>query len=596
MKLEKLRNFSIIAHIDHGKSTLADRLLEHTHTIDPRQFRDQVLDSMDLEREHGITIKSHPVTMKYTADDGKDYILNLIDTPGHVDFNYEVARSLSASEGALLIVDASQGVEAQTVANLHLAKEQGLKIIPILNKIDLPNANIEDATEQLKEIFSIPEEEILHVSAKVGTGTKEVLEAVVTRIPAPEGDSKKALKALVFDSVYDKYRGVRIYIRVFEGTLKAGSKIITMSTGNVYEASEVGIFTPHATPVSALAAGEVGYIIGNVKVATEIKIGDTVTNEKDPAKDMLPGFKESQPMVFNSIYPINMADYDSLKDAMEKLRLNDASFVFEQDSSAALGFGFRCGFLGLLHSSIIQERLEREFDLGIIATAPSVVYQLLTNDAEIITVDNPMHFPNTGDIASIEEPFIKAFLICPNEYIGGMMQLAQDRRGKFTETETIDKKRVMLTFELPLNEIVIDFHDKIKSITRGYGSMDYEYIGYRPSDIVKLDIMLNGEPVDAFGMLVHRSKAEYQGREIAKRLKKLLPRHLFQIAIQATLGSKIIARETIRAMKKDVTAKCYGGDITRKRKLWEKQKMGKKKMKMIGKVEIPQKVFLDVLK
>ena len=596
MKLNKIRNFSIIAHIDHGKSTLADRMLEFTNTIQPREYRDQVLDSMDLERERGITIKSHPVSMKYKADDVKIYSLNLIDTPGHVDFSYEVSRSLSACEGAVLLVDASQGVEAQTVANLHLAKQNNLVIIPVVNKIDLPNANCEDTVRQLEETLGFPAKDVIYASAKQGTGTKEILEAVVKYVPPPSGDATKPLQALIFDSMHDVYRGVRIYVRVYNGVIKPGTQIITMSTGKKYETAEVGIFRPKALPVEKLEAGSVGYLVVNIKVAAEVKIGDTITTVRQPADKTLPGYKEMQPMVFNSLYPINVGDYDLLKDALEKLRLNDASFVFEADSCVALGYGFRCGFLGLLHSEIIQERLEREFDLGIVATAPSVVYQMMKKDGEIIQVDNPVLFPDLADIAIIEEPLVKVFVICPSCDIGTLMQLAQDKRGTCIGTETLDKRRVILTFRLPLNEIIMDFHDRIKSATRGYGSMDYEYTGFHPSDIVKVDILLNGELVDAFSFLVHRSKAEYRGREICLRLKELIPRHMFQIAVQATLGSKVIARETIKAFRKDVTAKCYGGDITRKRKLWEKQKMGKKKMKVIGKVSIPQKVFMEVLK
>lgn len=596
MKLDTIRNFSIIAHIDHGKSTLADRLLEFTKTIKPREYRDQILDSMDLERERGITIKAHPVTMKYKADDGHTYHLNLIDTPGHVDFSYEVSRSLSACEGAILIVDASQGVEAQTVANVHLAQQNNLVIIPVINKIDLPNADVDETKRQIEDILNLDCSNAISVSAKQGIGAKEVLEEVVKMVPPPEGSAKEPLQALIFDSVHDIYRGVKIYIRIFNGEIKTNIEIMAMSTGNHYEVSEVGIFTPKATPVDKLQAGAVGYIVANIKVAAEVKIGDTITTAKKSAEKTLPGYKEVRPMVFNSIYPINMADYALLKDALEKLQLNDASFVFEPDSSAALGFGFRCGFLGLLHSEIIQERLEREFDAGIIATAPSVVYQMLKNDGQIIQVDNPLHFPDPSDIASIEEPMAKVFVICPTEDIGALMQLAQDKRGTCTKTESLDKHRVILDFDLPLNEIVIDFHDRIKSITRGYGSMDYEYIGFRPSDIVKVDILLNGELVDAFSCLAHRSKAEYRGRNICLKLKELIPRHMFQIAVQATIGSKILARETIKAFRKDVISKCYGGDITRKRKLLEKQKMGKKKMKVIGSVSIPQKVFMEVLR
>ena len=575
---------------------MADRLLEYTNTIEKRDFRDQVLDSMDLERERGITIKAHPVTMKYTADDGNTYILNLIDTPGHVDFTYEVSRSLSACEGAILIVDASQGVEAQTVANVHLALQHDLKVIPVINKIDLANANIEDSVRQIEDVLGLDTNCIIKASAKQGIGTKEILESIVKNVPPPEGDPNAPLQALVFDSVYDVFRGVRVYIRVKNGEIKPNTQIITMSTGNKYEVSEVGIFTPKATPIDKLEAGRVGYIVANIKVATEVNIGDTVTTVRNPASTALPGFKEVRPMVFNSIYPINAADYPLLKDALERLRLNDASFIFEADSSAALGFGFRCGFLGLLHAEIIQERLEREFNIGIISTAPSVSYHIMQQNGDIVQIDNPLHFPSPSEIVSIDEPFVRVFVICPSDDIGALMQLAQDRRGSCTKTESIDMKRVILTFELPLNEVVIDFHDRIKSLTRGYGSMDYEYIGFRPSDIVKLDIMLNAEVVDAFSCLVHKDKAESKGREICLKLKELIPRHMFQIPVQAAVGSKIIARETIKAMHKDVTAKCYGGDITRKRKLWEKQKEGKKKMKQIGKVNIPQKVFMDVLK
>jgi len=596
MELKNIRNFSIIAHIDHGKSTMADRLLEYTHTIEKRDFRDQVLDSMDLERERGITIKAHPVTMVYKADDENEYILNLIDTPGHVDFTYEVSRSLSACEGAILIVDASQGVEAQTVANVHLALQHNLKVIPVINKIDLANANVDESVKQIEDVLGLDTEYVIKASAKQGIGTKDILESIVKNVPPPKGDINSSLQALVFDSVYDVFRGVRVYIRVMNGEIKPNTQIITMSTGNQYEVSEVGIFTPKATPVDKLEAGRVGYIVANIKVATEVNIGDTITTVKNPSTNALPGFKEVRPMVFNSIYPINAADYPLLKDALERLRLNDASFIFEPDSSAALGFGFRCGFLGLLHAEIIQERLEREFNIGLISTAPSVSYHIMRQNGDIEQIDNPLHFPSPSEIVSIDEPFVRVFVICPSEDIGALMQLAQDRRGSCTKTESIDMKRVILTFELPLNEVVIDFHDKIKSITRGYGSMDYEYIGFRPSDIMKLDILLNGEVVDAFSCLVHKDKAEAKGREICLKLKDLIPRHMFQIPVQASVGSKIIARETIKAMHKDVTAKCYGGDITRKRKLWEKQKEGKKKMKQIGKVNIPQKVFMDVLK
>ena len=596
MKTDNLRNFSIIAHIDHGKSTLADRFLELTHTISQREFRDQILDDMDLERERGITIKAHPVRMFYEAKDGRRYQLNLIDTPGHVDFTYEVSRSLSACEGALLVVDAAQGVQAQTIANLHLALEKNLTIIPVINKIDLPSANVSDVVRQIEDIVGIPEEEIILASAKLGTGIEEILDAVIERIPPPKPADHTELQALIFDSQFNTFRGAVSYVRVFSGEVFPGMSVKMMSSGKSFEVSEVGIFTPGITPIEKLSEGEVGYIMANIKDASEVRIGDTITGSQNPASVPLPGYKEIHPMVFSGLYPVDVSEYDQLKDALEKLRLNDASFSYEPESSVALGFGFRCGFLGLLHLEVIFERIEREFDISTISTNPSVNFQVLTHKGEIVDVDNPIHLPPPQEIDQIEEPYIKAFVISPNKYISSILQLAMEKRGECTHTDSLDSTRVMLTFELPLNEVVVDFYDKLKSITHGYASFDYEVIGYRPSNMVKLDILINKEPVDAFSCIVHRSKAEQRGRQIVKCLKELIPKHLFSIPIQAVVGSKVIARETIKALKKNVTAKCYGGDITRKRKLWEKQKEGKKRLKQVGKVQIPQKAFIEILK
>jgi len=596
MERPEVRNFSIIAHIDHGKSTLADRLLEFTHTVEKRQMMDQILDDMDLERERGITIKAHPVTIQYKAKDGKTYILNIIDTPGHVDFTYEVSRSLKACEGALLIVDAAQGVEAQTVANIHLAQAQNLTIVPILNKIDLPSANPDLVKKQIEDVLCIEAEEAILASAKLGIGTEEILEAVLSKIPPPKNIDAPETRALIFDSVYDTYRGVIVYVRLFGGELKKNQKIKMMTTGKIFEVLEVGIFKPKETPVPKLLAGDVGYFVANIKVPGDIRIGDTVTDAKKPAKEPLPGFQEIKPMVFSGFYPISSSDYELLKTAMEKLKLNDSSFFYELDSSVALGFGFRCGFLGLLHMEIIQERLEREYDISIIATAPSVIYKVRLSDGTLVDLDNPTHYPDPSLIEEIKEPFIKAFIIAPGDCIGALMNLAMDRRGECTHTETLDATRVMLTFEIPLNEILTDFYDKLKSITHGYGSLDYEFLEFRPSDMVKLDILINNESVDAFSTIVHRSKAESKGRVLATRLKEVIPKQMFTVPIQAVIGGKIVARETIRAMSKNVTAKCYGGDITRKRKLWEKQKAGKKRMKQVGKVQIPQSAFMEVLK
>jgi GTP-binding protein LepA len=595
MSIERTRNFCIIAHIDHGKTTLSDRLLESTGTIAERDKQDQLLDSMDLERERGITIKAHPVAMNYRAEDGADYRLNLLDTPGHVDFSYEVSRSLAACEGALLVVDAAQGVEAQTVANVHLALKQGLTIIPIINKIDLPNADIETVKKQLEDILAIPADEAIEASAKVGLGIKEILEAIVHRMPSPEAPDE-TLRGLVFDSVFDGYRGVVAYVRVATGSITPGLGVKLISTNQNYEIKEVGVFTPKMMPQPRLNAGDVGYFIANIKSTADIKIGDTLTDSRRPASNPLPGFQEVHPMVFSGIYPINTADFEHLKAAMAKLQLNDSAFVFQPESSVALGFGFRCGFLGLLHMEIIQERLRREYNMDIIATYPSVVYEVVKTNGEHIEVDNPANLPDMSVVEEIREPVVECFLMVPNENIGDMMQLVLDKRGAVEHTESLDSRRVMITATLPLNEILVDFHDKIKTLTRGYGSMDYEPGGYREADLVKLEMLVNGEPVDAFSSIVHRDKAEARGRSLAAKLKEVIPAQLYQVAIQAAIGGKIVARENVSALRKNVTAKCYGGDITRKRKLLEKQKEGKKRMKAIGSVNIPQEAFIQVLK
>jgi len=596
MSIELTRNFSIIAHIDHGKTTLSDRLLETTATISQRQKQDQLLDSMDLERERGITIKSHPVTMKYLAKDGKTYQLNLADTPGHVDFSYEVSRSLAACEGALLLVDAAQGVEAQTVANMHLAQLAGLHVIPVINKIDLPSADVPAVKRQLEEILAIPSEEAIEASAKMGIGVLDILEAIVKRVPPPVKPTDNILRALVFDSVFDAYRGVVSYVRIVSGEVKRGTTIRMMATGKTYEVKEVGVFTPKQFPREKLFPGDVGYLIANMKSSTEVKIGDTITDTRISATEPLPGFKEIQPMVFSGIYPISTDDFEQLKLAMGKLQINDSAFSYQAESSVALGFGFRCGFLGLLHMEIVQERLRREFDMDIIATYPSVVYQVQMTDGTMKQVDNPAFMPDVTYIETVLEPIVKAFVITPGENLGDIMGLISEKRGFIKNTETLDTRRVMLTCRIPMNEILIDFHDRIKSITRGYGSMDYEPDGMEASDMVKLDMMVNGEVMEAFSSLVHRSKAEARGRNLAAKLKEVIPRQQFQIAIQAAIGSKIVARESISAMRKDVTAKCYGGDISRKRKLLEKQREGKKRMKSVGSVDIPQEAFVEVLK
>ena len=590
------RNFCIIAHIDHGKTTLSDRLLESTGTIGDREKQDQLLDSMDLERERGITIKAHPVTMNYLAKDGQTYGLNLLDTPGHVDFSYEVSRSLAACEGAVLVVDAAQGVEAQTVANVHLAMKQGLTLIPVINKIDLPNADIPTVRRQLEEILAIPADEAILASAKTGTGIEEVLEGIVQRIPPPRAYEDQKLRALIFDSVFDIYRGVVAYTRVFSGTVVPGQAARLMSTGKTYEIKEVGVFTPKPLAHEKLDEGDVGYFIANIKSTAEIKIGDTLTEQRNPAHEPLPGLQEIHPMVFSGIYPINTADFEHLKTAMGKLQINDSAFVYQAENSVALGYGFRCGFLGLLHMEVVQERLRREFDMDIIATYPSVVYEVLKTNGERLEVDNPSHLPDPSLIHEIREPVVKCFVMCPNENIGDMMQLVMEKRGEVQHTESLDTRRVMLTAIMPLNEILVDFNDKIKSLTHGYGSMDYEHAGYRVADLVKLDMLVNGEPVDAFSSIVHRDKAESRGRLLAAKLKEVIPQQLFQVSIQAAIGGRIIARENVSALRKNVTAKCYGGDITRKRKLLEKQKEGKKRMKAIGRVNIPQEAFIEVLK
>ena len=594
--IKNIRNFSIIAHIDHGKSTIADRLLELTQTVAARDMQEQLLDGMDLERERGITIKAHPVTMYYTAEDGQLYQINLIDTPGHVDFTYEVSRSLSACEGALLVVDAAQGVQAQSLANVHLALERDLEIVPVLNKIDLPAADPEGVRHQIEEVIGIDASDAVSCSAKSGIGIKEVLERILQTIPAPKEPSDQLLRALVFDSYYDNYRGVMVYIRVMSGETKRGSLIKMMATNRTFEVLEVGIFTPKSKAVDSLKPGEVGYMIANIKNTADVKIGDTITLQKYPAAEPLPGFRLISPVVFAGIYPIDSTDFEALREALVKLQLNDSALHIEQESSNALGFGFRCGFLGLLHLEIIFERIQREFDLDVISTAPSVIYRFLLNDGTIKQVDNPVHYPDPTFIDSVEEPWVKSHIMIPSEYMGALMNLGMEKRGNCIKTETIDANRLMLTYRFPLNEIITDFSDKLKSITKGYGSFDYEFDCYEISDIIKLEIRVNEEPVDAFSCLVHRSKAEGKGRAICAKLLEVIPMQLFKVPIQAAIGGKIVARETIKAITKNVTAKCYGGDISRKRKLWEKQKKGKKKMKEIGKVNIPQNAFMEVLK
>jgi GTP-binding protein LepA len=589
------RNFCIIAHVDHGKTTLSDRLLEFTHTIEQRVMTDQHLDSMDLEKERGITIKSHPVTMTYRAKDGQAYKLNLMDTPGHVDFSYEVSRSLAACEGAVLLIDAAQGVEAQTVANAHLAFSQKLRVIPVINKIDLPSANLELCLRQLEDILTIPAEEAILASGKAGIGIEDILEAVVARVPSPRWTEYPQTRSLVFDSLYDSYRGVISYARVFSGAIKAGDQMLLMSNGVKSEVKEVGVFTPKMEKIDVLRAGDVGYVVSNIKSTADIKIGDTITLAARPAAEMLPGYKEVRPMVFCGLYPLESGDYEKLKAAMGRLRLNDAALVYSSESSVALGFGFRCGFLGLLHMEIIQERIRREHDVEIISTYPSVVYHVYPHGGEVLEIDNPVNLPDPGTILEIREPTISASIIIPNTSMGDILSLVMEKRGTCDHTDTLDQNRVMLKCTLPLNEILVDFNDRLKSITHGYGSMDYELGEYRASDLVKMEILINGDPVDAFASIVHREKAESKGRELCERLAAIIPPQMFKVAIQAAIGGKIIARDNVREMRKDVTAKCYGGDISRKRKLLDKQKEGKKKMKQIGKVSIPPDAFIKVL-
>jgi GTP-binding protein LepA len=592
----RVRNFAIIAHIDHGKSTLADRFLELTGALQAREMEAQVLDSMDLERERGITIKAHPVRLNYTARNGLAYVLNLIDTPGHVDFSYEVTRSLAACEGAVLLIDASQGVEAQTLANAYLAVENSLEIIPVINKIDLPSAQPEEARRQIEEIIGLDASTAILTSAKEGTGIADVLEAVIARLPPPAGDAQAPLKALIFDSWYDAYRGVVIVVRVIDGTLKPGTKIRLMAEGQDYEAEQVGIFSPKAEPIDELAAGEVGFVVANIKKVGDAKIGDTITETNRMAETPFPGFKELKPMVFAGLYPVEGHEYPELRDALEQLRLNDASFFFEPESSAALGFGFRCGFLGLLHMEIIQERLEREFNMDLVTTAPGVLYRVTTTDGVVHEIDSPAKLPDTGSISSIEEPVITAMILTPSEHVGAILSLCQEKRGVQKALEYVSADRVLVTYELPFNEVVLDFYDRLKTLSRGYASLDYHVTGYWASPLVKLDILVNEEPVDALSIIVHRDNAYPRGRALASKMRELIPRQMFEVAIQAAIGSRIIARESVKALRKNVLAKCYGGDISRKRKLLEKQKEGKKRMKRVGRVEIPQEAFLAVLK
>ena len=594
--LALIRNFSIIAHIDHGKSTLADRFLEITGALQAREMEAQVLDTMDLERERGITIKAHPVRLNYTADDGKTYILNLIDTPGHVDFSYEVTRSLAACEGALLIVDASQGVEAQTLANAYLAVEHNLEIIPVINKIDLPSAQPEEARRQFEEIIGLDGDLAILASAKEGRGVKEILEAIVTRLHPPTGDPAAPLKALIFDSWYDAYRGVVIVVRVIEGTLRVGLKVRLMATAQDHEVIELGVFTPKPVAVEELGPGEVGFIACAIKIVGDAQIGDTVTETQRQTAEAYPGFKPLKPMVFAGLYPVEGHRYQELREALEKLRLNDSAFFFEPETSAALGFGFRCGFLGLLHMEIVQERLEREFDMDLVTTAPGVLYRVTTTDGEVTEIDSPAKLPEPGNIQQIEEPVITATILTPAEYVGGILQLCQDKRGIQKTLEYKATDRVLITYELPFNEVVLDFYDRLKTISRGYASLDYHVTGYWQSPLVKLDILVNGDPVDALSIIVHRDRAYDRGRLLVSKMRELIPRQMFEVAIQAAIGSRIIARESVRALRKNVLAKCYGGDISRKRKLLEKQKEGKKRMKRVGQVDIPQEAFLAVLK
>ena len=591
-----IRNFSIIAHIDHGKSTLADRLLEMTGALSAREMSEQVLDAMDLERERGITIKAHAVRLNYLAEDGNEYILNLIDTPGHVDFSYEVSRSLSACEGALLIVDASQGVEAQTLANTYLALDHHLEIVPVINKIYLPSADVERSREQIENIIGLDAKDAILASAKEGTGTEEILEAIVHRFPPPRGEYAKPLRALIFDSWFDPYRGVIVLVRVVDGTLRQGMKIRLMATQQAFFVEQIGVITPKFQPVEELSVGEVGYVAAGIKRISDSKIGDTITEDGRPTGEPFPGFQEVKPMVFSGLYPTDNAQYEDLRDALEKLQLNDSSFYYEPDTSGALGFGFRCGFLGLLHMEIVQERLEREFSLSLITTAPGVRYRITNKNGEVFEVHNPSKLPAAGDILKFEEPMITAMILSHSDYVGPILKLAEEKRGEQKGFEYVTANRVLITYELPLAEIVLDFYDRLKSVSRGYASLDYHFSGYKESRLVKLDILVSGDPVDALSLIVHQDNAQPRGRMLAAKMKELIPRQMFEVVIQAAIGSKVIAREVVRPMRKNVIAKCYGGDITRKRKLLEKQKEGKKRMKKLGKVEIPQEAFLAVLK
>jgi GTP-binding protein LepA len=595
MALARIRNFSIVAHIDHGKSTLADRLLSLTGTMDAKKAVGQVLDSMDLEKERGITIKAHAVRLLYTARDGKEYTLNLIDTPGHVDFSYEVSRSLAACEGAVLIVDAAQGVEAQTLANFYLAADGGLEIVPVINKIDLPAADVEGTRTQITELLDLDGDSAIAISAKHGTGVPEVLEAIVERVPPPKGDVDAPLKALVFDSFYDSYQGVVVYIRLLDGRVRAGQRILHMSSGKIYEVQQVGVFSPDMRPVEELSAGQVGYLTAAIKRVADAKMGETITDALRPTAEACPGYRDAKPMVFAGLYPIEDTDYEGLRDALEKLRLNDSAFNFEPETSLALGYGFRCGFLGMLHLEIVQERLEREFNLSLIVTAPSVRYKVITTQGETLEVENPSRLPPPDKIERMEEPYVRGSVYVPTEFMSEIYKLAQDKRGEHRSLEYVGK-RVHILFDFPLAEIVVDFYDKLKSISKGYASFDYEFLDFRESELVKLDILLNGDPVDALSTIAHRDKAYEKGKVLTEKLRAVIPRQLYEVAIQAAIGSRVIARETVKAMGKNVTAKCYGGDITRKRKLLEKQKEGKKRMKQVGKVEVPQEAFLSVLK